>query len=988
MAGLGLVLLCIALIPLNEFSGQTRLFDAAVYFARLGGPFTANAGALGISSAVVLLAVMAVVRRRRRRISAALGVVTVAVVAGVGPYLLGALARGIATPLHGVDASLWLIWEVPIFLAAVLVLLAGAAGGGIAVGRARGFHPAIAPSVAAVAAAIAPAVWSASSEWPAWFTGMWIVAIATLALSRQTRFMILTASIVAALGATTLVWRATARGRMELAVHDLSGLAAVDPNTPTVLRHFAATLAADSEPTTRAALLESYVRSDLEAAGHPVALSAWPTNDGPVAEFQTAYFPRPSVREAVARARATRLPVIDTLATDSATIVLLAAPALGGGVTAVAVAPNSQLFPPDSSVRLYGLNVSRSAEPPYALQRLQSEPVSATEPAATWVRRQGTVHGEWIVRTGAGATRMHIEVDLRPIDALDERGILLVLIDLATVGILWLIGVAADGGVGRWIGARRRRLMGSFRIRLSLALFGFFVVPAAAFAIWSYRQVVQDTRQTRHEQVFGTLKSISAAPALSQEWITGQSRLARTPLLLYRGGELQEASDPVLETVAPFGRFLTDSVDIQLEELNEGLVSSAEALGSAKVLVGFRPLVREGFSGAVLAAPLTADDLMLGRRRRDLGVLLLMTTVLGAIAAFGLSGIAARQLARPIGTLRTAALSLAAGAPLPPLEGEPTAEFSPVFAAFRRMASDLNASRSALEDAQRRTSAVLRNVASGVIAVNQGGSIMLANPRAGAILEAALDPGSPLADAVPNDLALVLRRFLDDSAEEDAFEIAAGPRQLRGRITRLERGGAVVTIDDVTDLARAQRVLAWGEMARQIAHEIKNPLTPIRLGVQHLKRARADGRVDFDRVLDQNVARILAEIDRLDEIARAFSKYGSGHEERVPGQPTDIAAVVRDTVGLEQMGAEDGVQWELQGVDAPLLAIANAPELKEVLLNLLENARHARARRVTVDVSLVDGDAAGARAPRVQVAVRDDGGGIPADILPRIFEPH
>ena len=131
---------------------------------------------------------------------------------------------------------------------------------------------------------------------------------------------------------------------------------------------------------------------------------------------------------------------------------------------------------------------------------------------------------------------------------------------------------------------------------------------------------------------------------------------------------------------------------------------------------------------------------------------------------------------------------------------------------------------------------------------------------------------------------------------------------MRGQITRLERGGAVVTIDDVTDLARAQRVLAWGEMARQVAHEIKNPLTPIRLGVQHLKRARADGRVDFDRVLDQNVSRILAEIDRLDEIARAFSKYGSGPEERRPAESTDIAAVVRDTVGLEQMGAEDGVR--------------------------------------------------------------------------------
>ena len=118
--------------------------------------------------------------------------------------------------------------------------------------------------------------------------------------------------------------------------------------------------------------------------------------------------------------------------------------------------------------------------------------------------------------------------------------------------------------------------------------------------------------------------------------------------------------------------------------------------------------------------------------------------------------------------------------------------------------------------------------------------------------------------------------------------------QLRVTLTRLARGGAVVTLDDVTELARAQRVLAWGEMARQVAHEIKNPLTPIRLGVQHLRRARADKRVDFDRVLEQNVNQILTEIDRLDEIARAFSRYGAAPDERRAARPIDVAAIVRE----------------------------------------------------------------------------------------------
>ena len=189
----------------------------------------------------------------------------------------------------------------------------------------------------------------------------------------------------------------------------------------------------------------------------------------------------------------------------------------------------------------------------------------------------------------------------------------------------------------------------------------------------------------------------------------------------------------------------------------------------------------------------------------------------------------------------------------------------------------------------------------------------------------------------------------------------------------------------MTELARAQRVLAWGEMARQVAHEIKNPLTPIRLGVQHLRRARADKRVDFDRVLEQNVNQILAEIDRLDEIARAFSRYGAAPDERRRPTPIDVAAIVREVVSLERMGAEGERAGKSRASMFRCVALARGDELKEVLLNVLENARLAEARtRACVGVARrrVDGDR------HVLITVHDDGHGIPADVLPRIFEPH
>jgi nitrogen fixation/metabolism regulation signal transduction histidine kinase len=384
----------------------------------------------------------------------------------------------------------------------------------------------------------------------------------------------------------------------------------------------------------------------------------------------------------------------------------------------------------------------------------------------------------------------------------------------------------------------------------------------------------------------------------------------------------------------------------------------------------------------VIAAPARVDDLLLDRRRRDLGVLVLFATALGAAAALWLSGMAARQLARPIGALRAAARAVARGEREVRLGSEATSEFLPVFTAFRAMAEDLGASRAALEEAQRRTDAVLRTVASGVVAVDEGGRVILANPRAEQLLGGVPAAGSPVSGLPATAVAARLARFLQTTQEADGFEVEREGRTLRGQLTRLARGGAVLTLDDVTELARAQRVLAWGEMARQVAHEIKNPLTPIRLGVQHLRRAR--GHEDFDAILEQNVTRILTEIDRLDEIARAFSRYGGAPEERAPAEPTDIATVVRDVVALETLG-ESQVRWSYTIEEGLPAALARGDELREVLLNVFENARLANAHTVTAAVrhaAMADGSAA------VVIEVRDDGSGIAADVLPQIFEPH
>src|SRR5262249_8014822 len=153
------------------------------------------------------------------------------------------------------------------------------------------------------------------------------------------------------------------------------------------------------------------------------------------------------------------------------------------------------------------------------------------------------------------ATAAHVDVELRPLDALVERGALIVLLNLAIVAVVWLAAVIADGGAGRWFRARRRTIGRSYRTRLSLALFAFFVIPGLAFAIWSYGQLAADAVESRAVLVGETLRSIEPpGPALAR--LADESDRLETPLFVYRGGELRQTSDQLYDDLAPTGRFL------------------------------------------------------------------------------------------------------------------------------------------------------------------------------------------------------------------------------------------------------------------------------------------------------------------------------------------------------------------------------------------------------------------------------------------------
>jgi len=277
----------------------------------------------------------------------------------------------------------------------------------------------------------------------------------------------------------------------------------------------------------------------------------------------------------------------------------------------------------------------------------------------------------------------------------------------------------------------------------------------------------------------------------------------------------------------------------------------------------------------------------------------------------------------------------------------------------------------------------------GMVALDPVGRVTLVNPRAIDLLEVDVQVGRPLpaSGMLGEELASWLQTFMDGDGEEADAELHSGTRRVRVRARRLgtstTQGGTVVALEDVTDELRTERVLAWGEMARQVAHEVKNPLTPIKLSVQHIQRAWDDRRPDFGDILGRNADAMLKEIDRLAAIAKTFSRFGAPSEyDAVPLAAVDLAAVVDEVLTLYET-SEGAVRFRRE-VEPGLPAVqARVPELKEVLVNLLENARVACAAGGSVRVDVArDGDEG------LLLRVVDDGAGIPDPLVGRVFEPH
>lgn len=565
------------------------------------------------------------------------------------------------------------------------------------------------------------------------------------------------------------------------------------------------------------------------------------------------------------------------------------------------------------------------------------------------------------------------------------RATLLAVANLFVLLLFWSVGRALSGETGRGLPDFSGFAI-SFRARVTLALFGFFALANALFGTVAYRTLAQASHRSAEviaERVVEDAANWYRALEGRMELLASQ---VGAELLEYRDGELREGSLEELvelglyEGWTPYDVHRTLARHESVQELEE------TSVGRWEYVTAYRRLP----DGDVLAAQVPLQEGSSALQTTDLIEILTFVILLGAGLSLALAMVAGRALTRPIRALQLASERVGAGDLGLRLPAHRSDEFGAVFRAFNRMVGRVRRARRQLLRTTRRTQLIMDEAAVGMVALDPGGRVTLVNPRAEELLGSTVSVGRelPADDELGEALTRWLNEYLEGKADEASTDVQIGERRVRVRARRLgsfgTRRGVVVALDDVTDELRAERVLAWGEMARQVAHEVKNPLTPIKLSIQHVRRAWDDDHRDFDAILTKNADAMLAEIDRLAEIAQSFSRFGAPGAQETPLSPVFVGDVIAEVMALYG-GSAARIRFEADIEPRLPPVLARTTELKEVLVNLLENARLAGKDGTRVVITARRGQE---EPESVVLAVSDDGVGIPADILPRIFEPQ
>jgi len=388
-----------------------------------------------------------------------------------------------------------------------------------------------------------------------------------------------------------------------------------------------------------------------------------------------------------------------------------------------------------------------------------------------------------------------------------------------------------------------------------------------------------------------------------------------------------------------------------------------------------------------------------------LSLVALSTLLLAVWAAI----FAARKLVTPIRDLAEGTRAVARGdysqqLPVPVGDelGILVQSFNVMTRRIRRAQGEITRGQREAEIQRTYLETVLTHLSSGVLSFDPRGHLRTHNAAAHQILGVDLVSGEGktlawLADAHPglapfgDTLRELLRRAQTEWQAEITLPGGAGRRVLMVRGTRLpglhgRTGGHVVVFDDITALIQAQRDAAWGEVARRLAHEIKNPLTPIQLSAERIRHKCMDGLPERERAtLDRATHTIVQQVEAMKAMVNAFSEYARPAPLHI--QPVNLNQLVQDVVELYKSRANP-VRYQLH-LDAALPVLqADLGQLRQVLHNLLLNATDALAATDNPAMEITTRCVDEPHGRFVELYVRDNGPGFAPSVLDHLFEPY
>ncbi|OGQ13349.1 MAG: hypothetical protein A3B70_00080 [Deltaproteobacteria bacterium RIFCSPHIGHO2_02_FULL_40_11] len=388
--------------------------------------------------------------------------------------------------------------------------------------------------------------------------------------------------------------------------------------------------------------------------------------------------------------------------------------------------------------------------------------------------------------------------------------------------------------------------------------------------------------------------------------------------------------------------------------------------------------------------------------------ILLLMTLLIIFTAVWLGFHLARELTTPIQKLVEGTQEVSQGNLNVQIESQGKDELSMLIHSFNHMTKDLRESsqklahayaelqrtNTELSESSRYMEAILKNIKAGVISVDSNGLVTMINAAAESLLDikAYKYMGASYQSILPQKYLILLEEALRRSPEVSEHTVDRHVKMnIRGQemtliisITTMrdEDGkymGMVIVLDDLTELIKVQRVAAWREVARRIAHEIKNPLTPIKLSAQRLRRKYLPTMAD--ETFDESTKMIITQVDELKDLVNEFSNFAK-LPEAVP-RPCRLQVIIKEAISLYQE-AHQNIQFEFEMTNKiPVLAL-DRDQIKRVFINLIDNAVAAIEQKGSIRIVLSYRKA----FDRVVIEVQDTGCGIPKEMKPHLFEPN